>query len=274
MKERNSQLFKPGQGILNHLKEQGRIGSDIPLNDLRQFQEFEKALFTELQSHEGKDPAVKYAMQSFTKVEMLAIALFMSDEFPAVRRCHDELMEIFQKDPAFDDGISLMTWLLFNFPATLGGEPLGKIILARNPWLVEDVGPFVDEALRSRLGLYEVWKDGRDESTVKELFTNETIVVNQSFGGMARGSIALCRIFSVGGKKWLFGDASEFPANRKAIILDMVANKMSLYFPEVDEVESYITMMRQAGPYWFSIVAAEYRGDILNPDHILRYYER
>jgi hypothetical protein len=31
-------------------------------------------------------------------------------------------------------------------------------------------------------------------------------------------------------------------------------------------------MMRIAGPYWFSIVAQEYRGDIFNPDHYLRYY--
>src|SRR6266446_10694912 len=67
-------MFKPWQGILSYLKQVGR-GVDLPLDALRPFQEFEKALVAGLESYEGRDPAITYGMQSFTKIEMFGIAL-------------------------------------------------------------------------------------------------------------------------------------------------------------------------------------------------------
>jgi hypothetical protein len=263
-------MFKPGQGILSYLKQVGR-GVDLPLDALRPFQEFEKALVAGLESYEGRDPAITYGMQSFTKIEMFGIALMTSDAFPAVRRCHAELMRLFKNDSTFDDGVSLMSWLLFNFPTTQGGVPLAQEIVARTPHLASDIVPFVEEGLRSRLGLYEVQKDGKDECRLKELFTGKAVTLNQSLGGAARGELALGRVMTIGGRNWTFGHAPGFPASRKAIVEDMVEQKMSMYFPD-DNATSYETMMRLAGPYWFSIVAHDYRGDILHPDHYLQYY--
>ena len=266
-------MIKPGQGILKYLKEQGR-SIDLPLDALRQFQEFEKVLNAALKSYEGKDPAITYAMQSYTKVEMIAIALMTSGEFPAVLRAHDELMRLFKKDGAFKDGITLMSWLLFNFPATRDGTPLAREVLRRTPALTDDIGPFVEEALRSRFGLYEVLKEGRNECHLKELITGKLITLNQSLGSMGRGAVALCRIITIGGNNWIFGDAPGFPASRKSTIAGMVKDKMSLYFWDANEVKSYETMMRLAGPYWFSIMASDYQGGILNADRYLRYYGR
>ena len=266
-------MFKPDQGILSYLKMQGR-SIDLPIDVLRQFQEFEKVLDAGLKSYEGKDPAVTYAMQSFTKVEMFGMILISSDEFPAVRRAHDELMRLFKKDGAFGDGISLMSWLLFNFPATAGGEPLAREVLRRTPTLNDDIGPFVEEALGSRLGLYEVLKNSRNECRLKELITANLVTLNQSLGGMERGTVALCRVISIGAGKWIFGDAPGFPASKKSTLEGMIRDKMSLYFWDKSAVTSYETMMRLAGPYWFSIMAVDYDGDILNADHYLYYYGR
>jgi hypothetical protein len=224
-------MFKPGQGILSHLKNKGRSPTDLPLNVLREFQEFEKVLAAGLKSYEGKDPAVTYGMQSFTKLEMLAVAMMMSDkEFVSARRCYEDIMRMFKNDDVFSDGISLMSWIIFNFPASLNGKSLGSEILERTPQLATIIGPFVEEGLRSRLGLYEVVKDGREACGLKELFTGRELVLNQTLGGIGNGSITLCRVMEIMGKNWVFGDTFEIPVSRRNIAYNMVKTKMSLYY--------------------------------------------
>ena len=105
-------MLKPGQGIINYLKSQGR-SIDLPLDQLRQFQEFEKMISVGFESYEGKEPSVTYGMQSFMTVEMLVIAMMASGEFPALQCCYDDLLELFKHDKAFDDGISLTSWIFF-----------------------------------------------------------------------------------------------------------------------------------------------------------------
>ena len=56
--------------------------------------------------------------------------------------------------------------------------------------------------------------------------------------------------------------------------MNMVKNKMSLFFPDKEVIVSYETMMRLAGPYWFSILGVDYTGDILNPDYYLKFYTK
>ncbi len=263
-------MFKPGQGILSYLKN-NKGGIDLPLDVLRQFQEFEKILAASLDSYEGKPQEITYAMQSYTKLEMMAIALMMSEEFSAVRRCHDDIMKRYKKDGAFDDGVSLMSWVMFNFPATSEGRPIAHEVLARDPELAADIGHFVNEGINSRLGLYEIVKDSANQCHLKELFTGTTVKLDQSLGA-ARGELALCRVMTLLDKTFAFGHAPGFPAARKALVEDIVRNKMLLYFDSDDEKKSYETMMRLAGPYWFSIIAEDQQGDILNPDHFRLYY--
>lgn len=72
---------------------------------------------------------------------------------------------------------------------------------------------------------------------------------------------------------WAFGDTNDFPAEHRPTIEDMVTKKMSIYFQNSDLVKSYESMMRLAGPYWFSIFARDTDGYIFDPDHYLSYYD-
>jgi hypothetical protein len=265
-------MFKPGQVIINYLKSQGR-NIDLPLDQLRQFQEFERMIQARFESYEGKEFSVTYGMQSFITVQMLVIAIMATGEFPALQRCYDDLLKLFKHDKAFDDGISLESWIFFNFPATRGGHPIGREVLLQSSKTASTIALFVEKALESRLGLYEVVKDGADQCQLKELFTNRKIIVGQSLGGVERSTIALCRVIEIGGKHWVFGNTAEFPAARRSLIENMVEDKMSIYFYNGNDLKSYETMMRLAGPYWFSIMASDDSHDILNPDHYLQYYK-
>ena len=75
----------PGRnsGILQYLKSQGRPLSDLPLDVLRQFQEFEKSMTAALNSYDDRPEPIASGMRAFTKVEMLGVALILSGEYPA-----------------------------------------------------------------------------------------------------------------------------------------------------------------------------------------------
>ena len=182
------------------------------------------------------------------------------------------MISVFNSDSAFTDGVTLHSWFLFNFPITLGGQSIASEVLRKSPDFADELGPFVVEAIRSRLGLYEVVNGTPDSCVLKELLTDEKILLNQALE-TPPGNIALIRVMKISGKQYAFGDTNEFPAEHKATIQGMVSQKMTSFFPENSPRKSYETMMRLAGPYWFSIVANEYRGEILDPDHYLSYYK-
>ena len=272
---RTINMGKPNSTILQYLKKQG-CPIDLPLDVLRQFQEFEKNLTSSLNSYDDRPEPVAYGMRSFTTVQMLGIALILSDDYPAARRCHDDIMAMFGKDSAFDDGVSLLAWILFNFPAKKSSQDtIATEILKRSPELSDELSPFIDAVTDSRLGLYEVKSDARQSCRLKELFTGNEITLNQTLGGIPKGRITVVRAINLKNTWLAFGDTCEFPVEYGQIVKGMVESKMSLYFPCFPNVaprSSYETMMRLAGPYWFSILARDYRGDILNPDHHLSYY--
>jgi hypothetical protein len=84
---------KTNTTILKFLKEQNQI-NDLPLDVLRQFQEFEKTLNKAMKSYdEEMPPFAAYAMKCFTKIEMLCAAL-MHEKYPAALRCHKDVMKL------------------------------------------------------------------------------------------------------------------------------------------------------------------------------------
>ena len=88
--------MKLGEGILQHLKkEKGSI--DLPLDVLRQFQEFEKSFMATLESYEdnGGDSLATWAMQSFHKCGVLALAHAAQPEGTSLKRCFDFISEKF-----------------------------------------------------------------------------------------------------------------------------------------------------------------------------------
>lgn len=263
---------KANTAILKYLKDQGRK-IDIPLNDLRQFQEFEKTVQAAMKSYDHLPPTVAFGMRSFHKIEMLGIALIMSGDYPAAQRCLDDVMKRFNSDSAFTDGVTLLAWVLFNFPIRPNGNTVASEVLRQSPDLAAELSLFVDALNRSRLGLYEVIHDARETCKIKELFTGTEVTLNQTLGGVKRGNIAVVRVIKLMDQYWSFGDTNEFPAERRTTIENMVADKMDVYFPAKHPAKSYELMMRLAGPYWFSVVAHDFDSDILNTDHYLSYYD-
>jgi hypothetical protein len=265
--------MKTSTSILKYLNEEGRSG-ELPLNVLREFQEFEKGIAQEMKSYDELPSFAAYAMKSFTKIEMFCLAL-MLEKYPEVLNCHKDVMNLFGKDEAFDDGITVSSWIYFNFPVEKNGEAIASLALKQlTPEIASVISPFVTEMLNSRLGLYEVIYDRQESCQLKELFTGKEVILSQTLGGARRGAISLVRVFSVEGENYIFGHSSEWPANKKAQLLGMVEAKMSLYFPNKDIIKSYEAMMRIAGPYWFSIVGSDCEGDILNPDYCFKFYKK
>lgn len=265
--------MKTNTTILKFLNDQGRSG-ELPLNVLREFQEFEKTIAQTMKSYDELPSFAAHAMKCFTKIEMFCLAL-MSEEYPGVLKCHKDIMNLFGKDEAFDDGITISSWIYFNFPVEKNGEVIASLALKQlPPEIAVDVTPFVSEMLNSRLGLYEVINDRHESCHLKEFFTGKEVILNQTLGGAGRGAVALVRVFNLEGKNYIFGDPIEWPANEKVTLFGMVEKKMSFYFPNKDIIKSYDTMMRIAGPYWFSIIGRDYSGDILNPDYCFKFYKK
>jgi hypothetical protein len=262
---------KPNTEILKHLKEQGR-NIDLPLNILREFKEFEKDLYSELKSYDELPDEISYAMRCFLKLQMLGMASTNEQQLGGAKRCLDHLMKDFNNDSSFSDGITILSWFLFNFPTQPHGLLIANEVIRSAPELAAELEPFVTEGVRSRLGLYEVRINSKKSSKLKELFTGNNINLSHPLE-TPPGDIALLRVMKIKGGTWVFGDTKEFPANKKEEIIDMVSKKMTMYFPHDDPKKSYDAMMRLAGPYWFSIVASDdYQGGILDPDYYTSYY--
>jgi len=262
---------RPGAGIFGYLKSQGRKPSELPLNVLRQFQEFEKIIAEQTSANNKQGGAVGAIKNAFMKVQMLGMAYSADAEFPALKNCLDDMMARFNGDEAFQDGIILYSWIFFDFPATKGGCPIGFKVAETLP----DLKSFLDAALKTRLGIFEITNGNKAECHLKEFFTGNQVKLTQgldTLGGSKKGSLILARPINVFGEHVIFGDISEFPASRRSTIEDMIWRKMNLFFHEENDVASYEKMMTLAGPYWFSIIAKDDKNDILSPDHYLLYY--
>lgn len=262
--------MKPGEGILQHLKrEKGSI--DLPLDVLRQFQEFEKSFMATLESYEdnGGDSLATWAMQSFHKCEVLALAHAAQPEGTSLKRCFDFISEKFSKDPAFEDGVTLNSWVFFDFITQESGKPIASEALKTAPELSEFIAPM----LESRLGLFEVLNNDQTLIRVQEVFTNKVIDLDQDLPEVRAGNLIIARAVNFHGNNIIFGDYAEFPAEVKESLLDTVAGKIFSYCPEVDDLAvAYQEFMKQAGPYWFSIIC-QIEGEIYDPDFYKSFYK-
>lgn len=257
--------------ILKYLKDQCK--SDLPIHILRQFEKFEKQLTKEMKFYDKTlSKFGAYCMKSFTTIELFCLSL-MSEKYPNAWNCNADLKKKFDHDIAFSDKKTVQSWMYFNFPVGVNGECIADLALKHLPnRIANELSPFVNAMINSRLGLYEIIKDKKDSCQMKELFTKNEIVLNQTLGGAPKGALELVRVFNIREKNYAFGNSSEFPFDKKETIINMVKEKMNLYFPSNDEIESYTTMMRLAGPYWFSVTSSDFDSAILNPNYYLKYY--
>lgn len=164
----------------------------------------------------------------------------MFEKYPVAQLCHKEIMDMFGTDTAFDDGITVSSWIYFNFPVEKSGETIAALAFKDlPPSIATEISPFVIEMLGSRLGLYEILRNKQETCQVKELITGKEFILHQSFGNIDPGSIVLVRIFNLAGKNYIFGHSHEWQADQKLTIQGMIENKSSLYFPNKDAIVSY-----------------------------------
>ena len=247
--------------------------SKLSFNELRNFKEFHEII----NCHDLADDvpkSVKYAFQSFRYLYFFAVALIEEKKYPALNRCWNDLRERYSEDCIFQDGVAAESWIFFNFPLTRGGKTVLDVfeeVFLTNGEDMAHLRPFIDSAKKSRLGLYQETLSTSRTTKFRELFTDEVISTIRSVPDYRPGEIFLGRILEIGGDRFLFGDPSCFPADRKQSIIGMVTNKMAAYGTSDGLEEDYEQFMRLAGPYWMSVVSDDHDGEILMPDHWIRY---
>jgi hypothetical protein len=112
-------------------------------------------------------PELGECLRSFRYLLFFGIACVAENKHPPLTRCWKDLDQFFMRDPAFDDGVFVQSWVLMDFPFGPKGETaldyferfLDGIDAARR------FQPFVDAARRSRLGLHQDVKRTKEVAT-------------------------------------------------------------------------------------------------------------
>lgn len=96
-------------------------------------------------------------IRAFRYLMFFGIACVAEDKYPPLTRCWKDLERRFMRDPAFDDGVFVQSWVLIDFPFGPSGETaldyfdeFLKGTDAGSPFL-----GFIDDARKSRLGLHQ-----------------------------------------------------------------------------------------------------------------------
>ncbi len=245
----------------------------LDFNELRNFKAFHELI----NCHDLADDvpkSVKYAFRSFRFLYLFAVSLIDKKQFPTLNRCWDDLRERFSDDCVFEDGVVAESWIFFNFPINKDGrtvlDEFEDVFLTKGENMTH-LKSFIDTARKSRLGLYQEILSTSRITKFRELFTDDVISTIRGIPDYRSGEIFLGRIIEIDGDRFLFGDPSCFPADRKQSLIDMVANKMAAYGTANNIEEDYKQFMRLAGPYWMSVASNDKDGEILMPDHWKMY---
>ncbi len=245
----------------------------LSFNELRNFKEFHGLM----NGHDLADDApesVKYAHRSFRFLYMFAMALIHEKRFPALNRCWDDLRSRYSHESIFEDGVAAESWIFFNFPITKDRRTVldeFEDFAQTKCENATNVIPFIKAARTSRLGLYEETLSTSRVTKFRELFTDQVISTIRSVPDYRPGEIFLGRIIEMGSDRFLFGDPTGFPGERKQSLIFMVTNKMAAYGTADSLEENYEQFMRLSGPYWMSVISDDENGEILTPDHWMRY---
>jgi len=248
----------------------GRLApSTFTLDELRATKLAHAFLTEQIQGPEG----LAYYVRGFRCLLFFAVACIAENTYPPLTRCWKHLEQLFAKDPAFDDDVFIHSWILMDFPFGPARETALDYFqeFLEGTSVGSDLQPFIDEARRSRLGLYQDVIRTRQVAKFRELFTGRVVSAFPSIDAYGNGEILLARMMAYKDQVFIWGNPKGFPKEAKSQIEEMVWNKL-FYFPdgESDAVQ-YETFMRLAGPYWMSCVTKKDDIPILEPDHYLNY---
>jgi hypothetical protein len=240
----------------------------LSFKELKNFKDFQNLLNGELAGPEGW----KYFFQSFQFLQFFAFICIDENKYPALTNCWKDLEKKFVKDPIFDDGIFIQSWIYFDFPLSKNGQTLLDEfqIFCKENSIYPHFEIFINEMKRSRLGLYQEIRSTKKITKFREVITGRVISSVRSVPYYEKGELFLTRIVEYKGDYFQFGDPKCWHSDYKDQIQEMIEGKL-FYFDGNSTEEEYETFMKLAGPYWFSCVCTNQEIDILNPDHYLSY---
>jgi hypothetical protein len=239
----------------------------LSLEELRAFKGTHEFLTEPIEGPEG----IAYHIRGFRYLLFFAVVCIAEEKYPPLSRCWKDLDRVFMHAPPFDDDLFVQAWILLDFPFGPKGETALDYF---EQFLAGSEGGaqfqyFIDEARKSRLGLYQDVMRTKTVSKFRELFTGRAVSTFRSVEEYGRGEILLVRTIEYRGDVFLFGDPKGWPKETKKQLQNM-ATKL-FYFKGATEVEMYTTFMKLAGPYWMSCVTKDEAVPILDPDHYRTY---
>lgn len=217
-------------------------------------------------------PPVAAFVRLFRLVNLFALFALQKKRFPVLNRAWADLQWV-MKHPELDE-FAVNGWLLFDLPVTDDGRTVVEVFAAE---IAPDDGglrAFVEEARRSRYGIYV--DDGGTGSSQRlvELLTRRRRMVVRS-ASHVRGELIWTRIIEHGGMTFMLGDTRGWPPPYRDQVADMLVDRIedSRWADETDSPEAaYEQFMKLSGPYWFSVLFSRSdRDPVLMPDHYLAY---
>lgn len=255
----------------------GRSPSNYSLDDLRAAKAAHAFLTEELPG----PPAIADYIRAFRFLLFFGIACVAEDKYPPLTRCWKDLERRFMRDPAFDDGVFVQSWVLLDFPFGPSGETALDYFEAflKGTEVGPQLRPFIEDARRSRLGLHQDVKRTKSVGKFRELLSGKVTDAFPSVDEYGKGEIFLIRAMPCGDEVFFFGNPKGFPKERKEQIEDMVLDKLfafhaALQLDAEDPLAQYERFMKLAGPYWMSCVCSDEDAPILDPDHYATYLDR
>ncbi len=218
-------------------------------------------------------PGVAEYMRAYRFLLFFGVVCVAENKYPALTRCWKELEKLFMSDPIFEDGVFVQSWVLMDFP--FGPERQTALDYFEEFLAGIEVGPgfqrFIDEARKSRLGLYQDTGRTKTAASFRELISGRTISAFPSVDAYGKGEIFLTRAIRCGEQVFLWGDPKGFPKEMKSRIENMVRDKLFYFDEETTTKAQFEAFMKLAGPYWMSCVTTNDALPILEPDHYRTY---
>jgi hypothetical protein len=228
---------------------------------------------------EGPD-GIAYIVRGFRYLLFFGCACVAEDKYPPLTRCWKELDKLFMRDPAFDDGVFVQSWILMDFPFGPNGQTALDYFEAflSGTDAQANIQPFIDAARQSRLGLHQDVMRTKKAAKFRELISGRVTSVVPSIEEYGKGEILLMRTVAYGDQVFVFGNPKGFPKEAKRQIEEMVLDKL-FYLDDAESSDlpepavQFERFMKLAGPYWMSCVTKNDAVPILGPDHYRAYLD-
>jgi hypothetical protein len=244
--------------------------SQYSLEELRSAKAAHAFLTEEVRGPEGFGECLR----SFRFLLFFGIACIAENKHPPLTRCWKDLEQLFMRDPAFEDGVFIQSWILIDFPF----GPKGETALDYFEQFLDGnddapkFQPFIEAARKSRLGLHQDVMRTKKVAKFRERISGKVTEAFPSIEVYGKREILLTRMVSYKEQVFAWGDPKGFPKEKKAQIEDMVLDKMMIYLDaEATPEAMFERFMKLAGPHWMSCVTKNDAIPILAPDHYLTY---